>query len=260
MSDLEVVLVSGGGRRIGAAIVRALHEAGMRVAVHYHRSQAEAEALCEELNALRPGSTLPVPADLARAASAGELVESTVRTFGRLDAVVNNAALFLPTPLGEVEPDTLGALFAVNTFAPLLIAQAAAPHLRTESASIVNIGDIYAHRPTATHGAYCASKAALLSLTRSLATALAPRVRVNAVSPGAILWPEGEGDPRARQRIIDDTLLGRLGRPREVAAAVRYLVKDAAFVTGQVIEVDGGRGLHSPPAGPSASSPRANVG
>ncbi len=243
MSDREVVLVSGAGRRIGAAIVRALHEAGMRVAVHYHRSQAEAEALCAERNRLRPDSARALPADLSRAASAAELVEATVSAFGRLDAVVNNASLFFPSPLGEIEADTLDALFAVNTFAPLLISQAAAPHLRARHGAIVNIADIYADRPLASHAAYCASKAALLNLTRSLAAALAPDVRVNAVAPGAILWPEGGGDAGVRRRIVDDTLLARLGEPRDVAAAVRFLVKDAAFVTGEVIKVDGGRGL-----------------
>ena len=246
MSDLEVVLVSGGARRIGAAIVRELHEAGMRVAVHYHRSQAEAEALCAERNALRCGSARALPADLARAGSAAELVEAAVEAFGRLDAVVNNASLFFPSRLGEVEPAALDALFAVNAFAPLLISQAAAPYLEAQQGSIVNIGDIYAHRPIASHGAYCASKAALQSLTRSLASALAPRVRVNMVAPGAILWPETSGDAGARQRIIDDTLLARLGEPRDVATAVRFLVKDAPFVTGQVLDVDGGRGLHGP--------------
>lgn len=246
MSDLEVVLVSGGARRIGAAIVRTLHESGMRVAIHCHRSKAEAEAICEELNARRADSARALPADLAQAASATELVEATVSAFGRLDAVVNNAAVFSSSPLGEIEPSTLDAIFAVNTFAPLLISQAAAPHLRAWGGSIVNIGDIYAHRPLASHGAYCASKAALLSLTRSLAAALAPRVRVNAVAPGAILWPEKDGDPGARQRIIDDTLLARLGEPRDIASAVRFLVQDAAFVTGQVIDVDGGRGLRGP--------------
>ena len=246
MSDLGVVLVSGGARRIGAAIVRALHETGMRVAVHCHRSRAEAESLCEDLNALRPGSARALPADLARPESPAELVEATVDTFGRLDAVVNNAAVFSPSPLGEIEPGTLDALFAVNTFAPLLISQAAAPYLRAQHGAIVNIGDIYAHRPLASHAAYCASKAALLSLTRSLAAALAPRVRVNAVAPGAILWPEKGDDAGARQHIIDDTLLGRLGESRDVASAVRFLIKDATFVTGQVIDIDGGRGLRGP--------------
>ena len=246
MSASEVVLVSGGARRIGAAIVRELHEAGMRVAVHYHRSQAEAEALCAERNALRCDSARALPADLARAGSAAELVEAAVEAFGRLDAVVNNASLFFPSPLGEVEPAALDALFAVNAFAPLLISQAAAPYLEAQQGSIVNIGDIYAHRPIASHGAYCASKAALQSLTRSLASALAPRVRVNMVAPGAILWPETSGDAGARQRIIDDTLLARLGEPRDVATAVRFLVKDAPFVTGQVLDVDGGRGLPGP--------------
>lgn len=246
MSDLEVVLVSGGARRIGAAIVRTLHESGMRVAVHCHRSKAEAEAICEELNALRPDSARALPADLAQAESTTELVEATVSAFGRLDAVVNNAAVFSPSPLGEIELPTLDAIFAVNTFAPLLISQAAAPHLQTRGGSIVNIGDIYAHRPLASHAAYCASKAALLSLTRSLAAALAPRVRVNAVAPGAILWPEKGSDTGTRQRIVDDTLLARLGEPREIVRAVRFLVQDATFVTGQVIDVDGGRGLRGP--------------
>ena len=245
-----MALVSGGARRIGAAIVRALHGAGMRVAVHHHRAHAEAEALCRELDARRPGSARALPADLARPESAAELVEATVDAFGRLDAVVNNAALFFPSRLGEIEPAALEALFAVNTFAPLLLAQAAAPHLRAAGGSIVNIGDIYAHRPIASHGAYCASKAALLNLTRSLAAALAPRVRVNAVAPGAILWPENDDDPRTRQHIVADTLLGRLGEPRDVAGAVRFLIRDAAFVTGQVIVVDGGRGLRGPQPAP----------
>ena len=243
LSDREVVLVSGGGRRIGAAIVRELHEAGMRVAIHYHRSRSEAEALCAERNALRPGSARALPADLIRPESPAALVEAAMDAFGRLDTVVNNASLFVPSPLGEVDPATLHALFAVNTFAPLLISQAAAPHLQARHGSIVNIGDIYAYRPIASHSAYCASKAALQSLTRSLAAALAPRVRVNGVAPGAILWPESGGDAQARQRIIEDTALARLGEPRDVATAVRYLVKDATFVTGQVIEVDGGRGV-----------------
>ena len=246
MSDPDVVLISGGSRRIGAAIARALHEAGMRVGIHYHRSRDEAEALCEELNARRPDSARTLHADLARAQSAGELVASALQAFGRLDAVVNNAALFFPSPFGRIEPAGLEALFAVNTFAPLLLSQAAAPHLQSERASIVNIGDIHAHRPIPSHSAYCASKAALLSLTRSLAAALAPRVRVNAVAPGAILWPEGGGDPGARRRIIDDTLLGRLGRPEDIAATVLFLLRDAPFVTGQVIDVDGGRGLRGP--------------
>ena len=168
---------------------------------------------------------------------------------------MNNAAVFSPSPLGEIEPSALDALFTVNTFAPLLISQAAAPYLQAQRGSIVNIGDIYAHRPLASHGAYCASKAALLSLTRSLAAALAPRVRVNAVAPGAILWPETGGDTGTRQRILDDTLLARLGEPRDVADAVRFLVKDATFVTGQVIDVDGGRGLRGPCCAPSAPSP-----
>ena len=247
MSDPEVALVTGGARRVGAAVVRALHRAGMRVAVHYHRSQAEARGLCEELNAQRPGSARALPADLAQTARTGELVAGTVRAFGRLDAVVNNAALFSPSALGEVEPEALAALFTVNTFAPLLISQAAAPHLRACRGSIVNIGDFYAERPIASHGVYCASKAALQNLTRSLAAALAPQVRVNAVAPGAILWPEGRGgDPRARQRIIDETLLRRLGHPGDVAATVLFLIREAGFITGQVIPVDGGRGWSAP--------------
>ena len=161
---------------------------------------------------------------------------------------MNNASLFFPSPLGKIGSDSLEALFAVNTFAPLLVSQAAAPYLRSEGAAIVNIGDVHAHRPVASHAAYCASKAALLSLTRALAAALAPRVRVNAVAPGAILWPESGASAAARQRIIDDTLLGRIGHPRDVAAAVRFLVMDAPFVTGQVIDVDGGRGMGGPGA------------
>ncbi len=245
MSDATtapVVLVTGAARRIGAAIARRLHADGHAVALHCHRSRREADALAAELDAVRAGSSCVLQADLADAAALPALVADTVARFGRLDALVNNAAAFAPTPLDATDAAAFDALMATNARAPFLLAQAAAPHLRARQGAIVNIGDLYAERPRADLVAYAASKAALLGLTRGLAVALAPAVRVNAVSPGAILWPEDGADPAVQARILADTPLARLGRADEIADAVAWLLR-GGFVTGEVLRLDGGRSL-----------------
>jgi len=241
-SAAPVVLVTGAARRIGAAIARRLHADGDAVALHCHRSRREADALADELVAVRPGSACVLQADLADAAALPALVADTVARFGRLDALVNNAAAFAPTALHETDAAAFDALMATNARAPFLLAQAAAPHLRERRGAIVNIGDLYGERPRADLVAYAASKAALLGLTRGLAVALAPEVRVNAVSPGAILWPEDGADPAVRTRILDATPLARLGSAEEVADAVAWLLR-GGFVTGEVLRLDGGRSL-----------------
>lgn len=238
---VRVVLVTGGAQRIGAAIVRALHAAGYVVALHYGRSRAAADALVAELDAQRPESVAAFAADLAQASAAATLVDAVVARFGRLDALVNNAALFKPTPVGAFAADDVDALFAVNARAPLLLAQATAPHLRRACGAIVNLGDFYAEQPQRDHAVYVMTKAAIAAMTRALALDLAPQVRVNAVAPGAILWPE-QGKPEAdQQRLLAQTALARVGEPADIAAAVLYLLRDAAYVTGQVLHVDGGR-------------------
>ncbi|KAF1685189.1 pteridine reductase [Pseudoxanthomonas broegbernensis] len=237
-----VALVTGAARRIGAAIARRLHAHGFDLALHHLGSGAEAAALAAELEAVRSGGTLVLRADLARFDRLPELVAACIGRYGRLDALVNNASLFHPTPVGSAVPAQWEALFAVNARAPFFLAQAAAPHLRAARGAIVNLADLYAQRPLHDHALYSATKAALVSLTRALAQELAPQVRVNAVAPGAILWPEQAQAHAARQSILAATALGRIGAPEDIAAAVHWLLSaEAGYVTGQVLHVDGGR-------------------
>ena len=251
MNDVRpVALVTGSARRIGAAIARRLHAAGFDLALHYRGSAGDAQALAAELEAARANSTVLLQADLARFDRLPELVAKTVGRFGRLDALVNNASAFHPTPFGAATPAQWDELFAINTRAPFFLAQAAAPHLAHANGAIVNIADIYAERPLRDHAVYAMSKAALLSMTRALALELAPKVRVNAVSPGAILWPEHAGgsagkDAEAQAAILARTPLGRTGAPEDIAEAARWLLQDARYCTGQVLRVDGGRLLEA---------------
>ncbi|WP_342316274.1 pteridine reductase [Lysobacter sp. FW306-1B-D06B] len=238
-----VALVTGAARRIGAAIARTLHSAGYDVALHYRDSGDDAQALAAELETARAGSTLLLQADLAQFDRLPELIALCVGRFGRLDALVNNASTFTPTPIGTATPTQWDALFASNARAPFFLAQAAAPHLRATRGAIVNLADLYAERPLREHTLYCMAKAALLMMTRSLAVELGPDVRVNAVSPGAILWPEDRTDTAAQQAMLARTPLGRTGTPQEVAEAVRWLLQDAHYSTGQVLHLDGGRML-----------------
>jgi len=240
----RVALVTGAARRVGAAIARRLHADGHDVALHYRASAAEMQALAAELEALGPEHAFALQADLREFDRLPELVARTVGRFGRLDALVNNASAFYPTPVGTATPAQWDELFAANARAPFFLAQAAAPHLQAAGGAIVNIADIYAERPRADLAIYAASKAALLALTRGLAVALAPAVRVNAVSPGAILWPDAGIDPAVQAALLARTPLGRTGEPDDIAATVAWLLDDAAgYVTGQVIHVDGGRAL-----------------
>jgi pteridine reductase len=247
MTNVPVVLITGAARRVGAEIARAVHAAGACVAIHYHLSTVDAAALATELNAARPdgaGESAAVFAtDLLDMAALPRLVESVVARFGRLDALVNNASSFFATKVGAVDTAAWDDLIGTNLKAPLFLAQAAAPHLERSSGCIVNITDIHAERPLKGYPLYCAAKAGLLGLTRAMALELGPRVRVNAVAPGAIEWPQSQSDfsPAARTAIIDHTLLKRVGSPADIAHTVKFLVFDAPYVTGQVINVDGGR-------------------
>ncbi|SBV36816.1 Short-chain dehydrogenase/reductase SDR [uncultured Stenotrophomonas sp.] len=244
MTDPQrVALVTGSARRIGAAIARHLHAHGYRLALHAHHSGEELQALAFDLESERPGSVLAVQADLREPQALPDLVEQVVAHFGQLDALVNNASNFFPTPFGQVTAAQWDELFAVNARAPFFLAQAAAPYLRSQRGAIVNLTDVHATRPLREHPAYSAAKAALEMTTRTLALELAPHVRVNAVAPGAILWPEqGKSEPDKR-RLMERTPLARTGTPHEIAAAVRWLLDDAGYVTGQTLWLDGGRGL-----------------
>ena len=237
----RVVLITGAARRIGAAIARRLHADGCDVALHYRDSAADMHGLVDELEAGRQGSTLMLQADLAVFDRLPELVARTVGHFGRLDALVNNASAFYPTPVGGATPAQWEDLFAVNARAPFFLAQAAAPHLRAARGAIVNIADIYAEKPRADLAVYAASKAALLAVSRGLAASLAPEVRVNAIAPGAILWPDDAADTALQARILARTALGRTGSVDEIAATALWLLRDADYTTGTVVAVDGGR-------------------
>jgi len=236
-----VALVTGGARRLGAAIVRRLHAAGFAVVVHCRDSAADAHALAAELEAARAGSAAVLQADLERFDALPELVARTVGRFGRLDALVNNAAAFFPTPAGTVTPAQWDTLLATNLRAPFFLCQAAAPHLKAARGAILNISDVYARQPRADLAAYAISKGGLEAMTRALAVALAPEVRVNAIAPGAILWPAEAPDPALQARILAHTALGRTGGVDEIAATALWLLRDAGYTTGSVVSVDGGR-------------------
>lgn len=242
-SSRPVALITGAARRIGAAIARCLHAAGYDLALHYRGSAGAAQALRDELLAARGDSVSLLQADLADAQAPARLVQATIERFGRLDALVNNASTFRPTPLGTITPADWDELFASNARAPLFLAQAAAPHLRVSGGAIVNLVDIYAERPLPDHPVYVMAKAALSAMTLALARDLGPAVRVNAVAPGAILWPEQPPADYGQARLLAATALKRMGTPEDVAGAVLYLLRDARYVTGEVLRVDGGRWL-----------------
>ncbi len=237
----KAVLVTGAARRVGAALAAAFHAAGARVAVHYRGSKAEADARVAEFNAARADSARAFQADLSDPAACETLIATVVRAFGRLDILVNNASSFYPTPVGSITPDQFDDLIGSNLRAPLFLAQAAAPELGKREGLILNIADIHGLKPLGGHAVYCSAKAALVMLTRSLARELGPAIRVNAIAPGPVLWPEQGVDIELRRRIVARTALKREGTPADVARAALFFATDAAFVTGEVLVVDGGR-------------------
>jgi len=239
----KVALVTGAGRRVGAAIARSLHAAGMQVILHYRQSADDAAALERELNADRAASAASVQAELLEAGAAEALVGASLARFKRLDLLVNNASMFYPTRFGEIEARHWDELVGSNLRAPLFLSQCAAPHLARTQGAIVNITDIHAERPLKDYVVYTIAKAGLAALTKSLALELGPEVRVNAVAPGAIAWPEDDQFPSAeRKRIVSTTPLGRIGAPEDIARVVEFLAR-ASFVTGQTVAVDGGRSV-----------------
>ncbi len=239
----KVFLVTGAARRIGAAIVTRLHAAGASVAVHYRNSSDDARRFVAELNDGRPNSALAVQADLLDTSNSRSFVDTVVDWGGELHGLINNASTFYPTPLGSIEESQWDDLIGSNLKAPLFLSQAAASHLRNSKGSIVNIVDIHATRPLKNHSVYGAAKAGLAMLTRSLARDLAPEIRVNGVSPGAILWPEDGMTDEMQKSILQQVPLQKAGDPDDIAGCVLYLLLDAPYVTGQIIAVDGGRSI-----------------
>ncbi len=243
-SKNRVALVTGAALRVGCAVARELHQAGVDIVVHYRSSADAARALVDELNAARSDSAAAIPADLADVESLKALVAQTIDRFGRLDVLVNNASSFYPTPVGEASEADWKDLFDSNARGPFFLAQAAAPHLKATSGSIINIIDIHAQKPMATHTVYCMAKSALTMMTHSLALELAPEVRVNGVSPGAILWPSSDPSEEEKARVLARVPMKRIGDPTDIAGAVSYFALKAPYVTGQILSIDGGRSLN----------------
>ena len=246
-NNQKVVLITGAARRIGAETARVLHAAGMNIILHYHASGAEAEQLAFSLNKIRPHSAITLQANLSILAEIQPLIEQAVAVWGHLDALINNASRFYKTEIGAVAESAWNDLFESNLKSPFFLAQAAAPHLKKRQGAIVNLTDIHAERPMRSYAVYCMTKAGLVMMTKALAKELSPDVRVNAISPGEIAWPEGENSlsDEAKQKIVARIALKRHGDPNCVAKAVLFFLQDAEYVTGQVLVVDGGRSLTS---------------
>jgi len=242
----KVVLITGGAKRVGAAICRELHACGAQLMIHYRSSTTEARALQAELNLLRANSVVIIQGDLLNIAVLPSLIQETVKHFGKLDVLINNASSYYATEIGAITEDNWQDLMGSNLKAPMFLAQAAATELRKNQGCIVNITDMHIERPKKGYVVYSVAKAGLVNLTKSLAHELSPEVRVNAVAPGPVQWPENnpQFNEVYRQRVISQTLLKKIGEPKDIAKAVKFLVADAPFITGHVLAVDGGRGLN----------------
>ena len=241
--DGKWALITGAAKRIGACIAHTLHTAGAGIVVHYRNSEGPAEQLASELNSIRTGSALAIKADLLDTTTLDAVLNTIVEQTGRLDILINNASSFYPTPLGSITEQQWDDLIGTNLKAPLFLSQAAEPYLRDSSGVIINMIDIHAARPLRHHTVYGPAKAGLAMLTRSLARDLAPAIRVNGVSPGAILWPDDDMPDSVKSNIIGQIPMKRVGEPSDIANCILYLVRDAGYVTGQIVAVDGGRSI-----------------
>lgn len=240
----KVALITGAARRIGAEVARTLHVEGATVVVHYKNSAGEAQALKAELNALRANSCVLLQADLLEVKQFPQLMSALVEQTGRLDILVNNASSFYPTPLGTLQEQQWDDLMGTNLKAPLFLSQTAAAPLQKNQGVIINLTDVHGIRPLSEFSVYCAAKAGLIMLTQVLARELGPTIRVNGIAPGAILWPEQPMAEDKRAELLAKTALERMGSPEDIAQTVLFLVRDAPYITGQVIAVDGGRLLN----------------
>lgn len=239
----KTVLITGGARRIGNVMAQSLHKSGHNIMVHYRSSSSDADTLVKKLNATRENSAAAVQGDLLDISCIPGIIEKTIETFGRLDVLINNASTFYPTPIELIDNEFWNDLIGSNLKAPMFMVKSATKHLRESNGCIINIVDIYARTPLSDHPIYCSAKAGLEMLTKSLARDLAPQIRVNAVSPGAILWPEHESHPLKQEELLKKIPMGRMGAPEDVAKTVRFLIEDAPYITGQIIAVDGGRSV-----------------
>jgi pteridine reductase len=242
MVDNKVVLITGAAHRIGAVTARYLHEAGFNIILHYLSSRSPAQALQKELNAKRENSVVLVQADLLANNALTALAKEAYNAWQRLDVLINNASTFYRTPIGSANDQHWDDLFGTNVKAPFFLAQASAPFLRKTHGCIINMVDIHARRPLKEYSIYSMAKAALETMTKALARELGPEIRVNGVAPGAIMWPDNI-DEVTKQRIVSKTFLKRKGEPEDIAKAIRFIIEDAPYMTGQIISIDGGRSL-----------------
>jgi len=240
----KVGLITGSGKRIGAAIARQLHANGMKIVLHYNHSRAEAQTLQAELNAQRPESVILLSGNLRDLTQLDKMVQQVIEHYERLDVLINNASSFYPTPISKVAESDWEELLGTNLKAPFFLCQAAVPHLQKTHGCIINLADIHALRPLKTHSVYSIAKAGLVMLTKTLANELGPEIRVNAIAPGAILWPDNDMNDTTKQQIISKIALKCHGNAQDIAKTVLFLVRDANYITGQIIAVDGGRTLN----------------
>jgi len=239
----KVALITGAARRVGAEMARTLHREGMNLALHYHTSHKEARVLQNELNELREDSVVLIQADLLQTNKLASVVKDATSRWKRLDVLINNASTFYPTLIGNTTEVQWDNLMGTNLKAPFFLSQAAARHLKQQHGCIINIADIHGERPLKEHPVYCTAKAGLVMLSKALARELGPEVRVNAIAPGAIMWPENGIDDVTKKRILSRTTLKRQGSPEDIARAALFLIRDAGYISGQTIAVDGGRSL-----------------
>jgi len=243
-NNTKCALITGGAKRIGAETVRLLHQNGYRVIIHCRLSRQVADELAQSLNKQRPDSAKVIQGDLNDETIYDNLIEQAYQCWHRLDVLINNASSFYPTPIGHITPGDWNNLVNSNMKAPLFLAQAAMPYLKQTQGNIVNMIDIHGQRPMKQHTVYCAAKAGLAMLTQSLAKELGPEIRVNGVAPGAILWPDNDMTEHTKNLILERVTLKRPGQPIDIAKTILFLVRDADYITGQIIAVDGGRTLN----------------
>jgi len=241
----KVALITGAAKRIGAETACQLHANGVNLVLHYHTSREPAQALQNKLNTIRKDSVILIQANLLDTHKLPAVIKEATSAWGKLDILINNASSFYATPIGRVTDNQWEDLIGTNLKAPFFLSQAAAPHLRITQGCIVNIADIHADRPLKQYPIYSVAKAGLVMLTKSLACELGPEIRVNAIAPGAIIWPENAMDDITKQRILSRTYLKRQGDPENIANAVLFLIRDALYTTGNILNVDGGRSLNT---------------
>ncbi len=240
----KTALITGAAKRIGAAIATQLHSSGMNVVIHYNTSAKEAHELVRKLNGIRRDSAIMVQANLEHKEYYAALIDASIDFKGGLDVLINNASAYYPTPLDSLADQQWNELINTNLKAPLFLSKLAAKSLRLNKGCIINITDIHANRPLSNHSIYSVSKAGLVMLTQSLAKELAPGIRVNAISPGVIMWPEGLEEEK-KSAILNETMMKRMGNVEDITKAVLFLINDADYITGQIINIDGGRTLYS---------------